>query len=142
MKLKNKPNITLQALKNFGFYVVGTNKGLDVYYIKIDIPFSINPFRRIINPNAKDGLVFTATASPELTEDMKSKKMLYIVGVNVDTSIAQDCILINKKTLQDAMNFVKECYSNHIDYGNFLLKARNEKQNIQLVKNVKNIVGL
>ena len=142
MKFKNKPNITLQVLNDFNFYLVGKEKGLNMYKKRVDIPFSINPFRRIINPNAKDGMVFTATASPELTEDLKSKEMLYIVGVNVDTSIVSDCILINKTTLKSAMTFVRECYSNHIDYGNYLMQVRNEKQNIQLVKKIKNIVGI
>ena len=142
MKFKNKPNITLQVLNDLDFYFVGKDKGLNMYKRRVEIPYSINPFRRIINPNAKDGLVFTATPSPELTEDMKSKEMLYIIGVNVDTAITQDCILINKETLVHAMTFVRECYSNHLDYGNYLMGVRNEKQNIQLVKKIRNIVGL
>ena len=142
MKFKNKPNITFQVLKNFDFYLVGKEKGLNFYKRRVEIPFSVNPFRRIVNPNAKDGLVFTATASPELTEDMKSKEMLYIVGANVDTSITEDCILINKQTLKRAMTFVRECYSNHLDYGNYLMQVRNKKQNIQLVKKIRNIVGI
>lgn len=142
MKFKNKPNITFQVLKDFDFYIVGKEKGLSIYKRRVEIPFSVNPFRKIINPNSKDAMVFTATASPELTEDMNSKEMLYIVGVNVDTSITEDCILINEKTLKRAMTFVRECYSNHLDYGNYLMQVRNKKQNIQLVKKIKNIVGL
>lgn len=142
MRFSHKPNIKLKILKKWDFHIVGKDKGLDVYKKRVEIPFSINPFRRIINPNSKDGLVFTATASPELTEEMNSKEMLYIVGVNVDTSITEDCILINKEILESAITFVRICYSNHIDYGNFLLKVKNKKQKIQLVKKIRNIVGL
>ncbi len=139
---KRKPNITEKVLLKNGFYPVGERKGLEHYKRIVDIPFSINPFRRVINPNAKDGLVFSATPSPKLTQDMNSKDLLYIVGINVQTSISDDCILINDETLSAALNCAGICYSDHTEYGGYLLKTRSKKQNVQIIKTVRKILKI
>tara|TARA_Y100001938_G_C7920222_1_gene344097 strand:+ start:322 stop:753 length:432 start_codon:yes stop_codon:yes gene_type:complete len=140
MKFRKTPDITLQKLKKFKFEKIGKFQGFDTYKKRIEIPFSINPFRKVLNPNARDSMVLTAHVSHDLTSYAKSEELLYIVGINAETSITEDCILIYADSVETAVNIVKKCYNDHIEYGNFILeKQKKKKKKIQIIKTIKNI---
>lgn len=140
---RNKPNITKKILLDKSFVRVGKIKGLSVFERRVDIPLSINPFIKLVSKQSTVGLVLTAIADVDISEHIESKDLVYRVGVNVDTSITDDCIILNKNTLNLILSVTKMCYSDHVDYGDFMVNQSKmyPKKKISVIKKIKNIIN-
>lgn len=140
---KKKPNITKKILLDKGFEKVGKIKGLSVFKRRINIPISINPFIKLISKHSAVGLVLTAIADVDISEQIKSKDLIYRVGVNVETSITDDCIILNKNTLNLILSVTNKCYSDHVDYANFMVYQSKmyPKSKISIIKKIENIIN-
>tara|TARA_R100000988_G_scaffold102923_1_gene80010 strand:+ start:1596 stop:2051 length:456 start_codon:yes stop_codon:yes gene_type:complete len=139
---KKKPNITKKVLLDKGFQRVGKMKGLSVFKRRINIPLSINPFIKLISKHSAVGLVLTANADVDISQHIGSKDLVYRVGVNVETSIADDCIILDKKTLNLILSVTNMCYSDHVDYGEFMVDQSKmyPKKKISIIKKIKSII--